>query len=169
MKNIITPTLTLGGRLNIDLGYINLDDMETITNASKANPEQANLRITATGDPGTNITFMGYDSAYATPLYVFNPNSAGRINAEINLMDYYNEDKYSDYPTVKFQVEKYGSLLSGINIAFIDNTSPSIQGIDVSQEGDQIVVKVMEIDSQGRINLSRKDALADIEAKKNHQ
>ncbi len=141
-KNIITPTLTLGGRLNIDLGYINLDDMETITNASKANPEQANLRITATGDPGTSITFMGYDSAYATPLYVFNPNGAGRINAEINLMDYYNEDKYSDYPTVKFQVEKYGSLLSGINIAFIDNTSPSIQGIDVSQEGDQIVVKL---------------------------
>ena len=40
---------------------------------------------------------------------------------------------------------------------------------DVVSIGDQIVVKVMEIDSQGRINLSRKDALADIEAKKNHQ
>ncbi|MGN0688886.1 MAG: polyribonucleotide nucleotidyltransferase [Oscillospiraceae bacterium] len=40
---------------------------------------------------------------------------------------------------------------------------------DVVNIGDQIVVKVMEIDSQGRINLSRKDALADIEAKKNHQ
>jgi len=37
---------------------------------------------------------------------------------------------------------------------------------DVVQIGDEIVVKVMEIDSQGRINLSRKDALADIEAKK---
>jgi polyribonucleotide nucleotidyltransferase len=37
---------------------------------------------------------------------------------------------------------------------------------DVVSEGDQIVVKVMEIDSQGRINLSRKDAIADIEAKK---
>lgn len=33
--------------------------------------------------------------------------------------------------------------------------------------GDEIVVKVMEIDNQGRINLSRKDALADIEAKQN--
>lgn len=37
---------------------------------------------------------------------------------------------------------------------------------DVVSIGDEIVVKVMEIDQQGRINLSRKDALADIEAKK---
>ncbi|MDE7303603.1 MAG: polyribonucleotide nucleotidyltransferase [Oscillospiraceae bacterium] len=39
---------------------------------------------------------------------------------------------------------------------------------DVVSVGDEIVVKVMEIDSQGRINLSRRDALADIEAKKNN-
>ncbi|MBR1562074.1 MAG: polyribonucleotide nucleotidyltransferase [Ruminococcus sp.] len=38
---------------------------------------------------------------------------------------------------------------------------------DIVSVGDGIVVKVMEIDDQGRINLSRKDALADIEAKKN--
>ncbi len=38
---------------------------------------------------------------------------------------------------------------------------------DVVSVGDEIVVKVIEIDRQGRINLSRKDALADIEAKKN--
>ena len=38
---------------------------------------------------------------------------------------------------------------------------------DIVSIGDEIVVKVMEIDNQGRINLSRKDALADIEAKKN--
>ncbi len=38
---------------------------------------------------------------------------------------------------------------------------------DIVSIGDEIVVKVMEIDGQGRINLSRKDALADIEAKKN--
>ncbi len=38
---------------------------------------------------------------------------------------------------------------------------------DVVSIGDEIVVKVMEIDDQGRINLSRKDALADLEAKKN--
>lgn len=37
---------------------------------------------------------------------------------------------------------------------------------DVVSVGDEIVVKVLEIDRQGRINLSRKDALAEIEAKK---
>ena len=37
---------------------------------------------------------------------------------------------------------------------------------DVVSIGDEIIVKVMEIDQQGRINLSRKDALADIEAKR---
>ena len=37
---------------------------------------------------------------------------------------------------------------------------------DIVSVGDEIVVKVMEIDNQGRINLSRKDALAEIEAKK---
>ncbi|MBP1543222.1 MAG: S1 RNA-binding domain-containing protein, partial [Oscillospiraceae bacterium] len=37
---------------------------------------------------------------------------------------------------------------------------------DVVSVGDEIIVKVMEIDAQGKINLSRKDALADIEAKR---
>jgi polyribonucleotide nucleotidyltransferase len=38
---------------------------------------------------------------------------------------------------------------------------------DVVAEGDQIMVKLMEIDKQGRMNLSRKDALADLEKKEN--
>ncbi|MDE5946107.1 MAG: polyribonucleotide nucleotidyltransferase [Oscillospiraceae bacterium] len=37
---------------------------------------------------------------------------------------------------------------------------------DVVSIGDEIAVKVIEIDKQGRINLSRKDALAEIEANK---
>ena len=37
---------------------------------------------------------------------------------------------------------------------------------DVVTVGDEILVKVTEIDSQGRINLSRKDALAAVEAKR---
>lgn len=37
---------------------------------------------------------------------------------------------------------------------------------DVVSVGDEIVVKVVEIDDQGRLNLSRKDALIDIAAKK---
>ncbi|MBO5163649.1 MAG: polyribonucleotide nucleotidyltransferase [Ruminococcus sp.] len=39
---------------------------------------------------------------------------------------------------------------------------------DIVSIGDEIVVKVTEIDRQGRINLSRKDALAEIEAKRNN-
>lgn len=38
---------------------------------------------------------------------------------------------------------------------------------DIVSIGDEIIVKVTEIDRMGRINLSRKDALAEIEAKKN--
>lgn len=37
---------------------------------------------------------------------------------------------------------------------------------DVVPVGDEIIVKVTEIDSQGRINLSRRDALEAMEAKK---
>lgn len=37
---------------------------------------------------------------------------------------------------------------------------------DVVSVGDELVVKVTEIDDQGRLNLSRKDALLDLEAKK---
>ena len=37
---------------------------------------------------------------------------------------------------------------------------------DVVAVGDELLVKVTEIDQQGRINLSRKDALADLEAKR---
>ena len=40
---------------------------------------------------------------------------------------------------------------------------------DVVAVGDELLVKVTEIDQQGRINLSRKDALADLAAKKKQQ
>ncbi|MEG0456610.1 MAG: S1 RNA-binding domain-containing protein, partial [Oscillospiraceae bacterium] len=37
---------------------------------------------------------------------------------------------------------------------------------DVVSEGDEVVVKIMEIDDRGRINLSRKDAINEIEKRK---
>ena len=40
---------------------------------------------------------------------------------------------------------------------------------DVVTVGDEVLVKVTDIDQQGRINLSRKDALAAIEAKRNQK
>ena len=52
-----------------------------------------------------------------------------------------------------------------VHISKLDNSR--VEKVeDVVSVGDEIVVKVMEIDNQGRINLSRKDALAEIEAKK---
>ncbi|MEG0570034.1 MAG: polyribonucleotide nucleotidyltransferase [Oscillospiraceae bacterium] len=40
---------------------------------------------------------------------------------------------------------------------------------DIVNVGDQIIVKIIEIDGQGRINLSRKDALAQLESKKTQE
>ena len=52
-----------------------------------------------------------------------------------------------------------------VHISKLDNSR--VEKVeDVVSIGDEIVVKVMEIDKQGRINLSRKDALADINAHK---
>lgn len=52
-----------------------------------------------------------------------------------------------------------------VHISKLDNSR--VEKVeDIVSIGDEIVVKVMEIDQQGRINLSRKDALADLEAKR---
>jgi len=40
---------------------------------------------------------------------------------------------------------------------------------DICKEGDEIIVKIIKIDAQGKIGLSRKEALADIEKKKKAQ
>ena len=40
---------------------------------------------------------------------------------------------------------------------------------DIVSVGDEILVKVIEIDSQGRINLSRKDAIKDSEKKEQNE
>jgi polyribonucleotide nucleotidyltransferase len=40
---------------------------------------------------------------------------------------------------------------------------------DIVSVGDEILVKVIEIDNQGRINLSRKDAIKDSEKKKSNE
>ena len=52
-----------------------------------------------------------------------------------------------------------------MHISKLDNSRVE-KAEDIVSIGDEIVVKVMEIDSQGRINLSRKDALADLAAAK---
>ncbi len=54
-----------------------------------------------------------------------------------------------------------------VHISKLDNARVE-KVSDVVSVGDEIIVKVIEIDKQGRINLSRKDAIADLEAKKNN-
>ena len=90
---------------------------------------------------------------------------------------------------VRLAAEKYpeGSIVEGKVVRIMDfgafvEIVPGMDGLvhiskldkqrvekveDVVSIGDEIVVKVTEIDRQGRINLSRKDALAAIEAKRN--
>ena len=65
-----------------------------------------------------------------------------------------------DGKTVKITVDKFipdGTLgytiWSGEHLNFISSTNPEVK------EGDEIMVKVIEIDKQGRVNLSRKDCL----------
>ena len=53
-------------------------------------------------------------------------------------------------------------LISNSVDASFEKHIPTFEYVD-----DEILVKVVEIDKQGRINLSRKDALADLEAKNN--
>ncbi len=52
-----------------------------------------------------------------------------------------------------------------VHISKLDNTRVA-KVEDVVSVGDEIVVKVMEIDKQGKISLSRRDALADLKANK---
>ncbi|MDP4133701.1 MAG: S1 RNA-binding domain-containing protein, partial [Bacillota bacterium] len=40
---------------------------------------------------------------------------------------------------------------------------------DIVSVGDEILVKLLEVDRQGRINLSRKDAMLDLEKKENQE
>ena len=52
----------------------------------------------------------------------------------------------------------------GLNISKLDNSR--VENVeDVVSMGDEIVVKVMEV-KDGKISLSRKDALAELQAKK---
>ena len=109
--------------------------------ASKANLNQAAMRVDATGGADASISFCRYDQASSPGiLYTYKRGSDARIIADINLADHYS--KYKALPMIRFSVGESNSLIQNVNIAFIDNTSPSIQSVDVSQSGDQLVVKL---------------------------
>ena len=55
-------------------------------------------------------------------------------------------------------------LKAGYDLTVNDRSQASVE--DVVAVGDAIVVKVTDIDQQGRINLSRRDAILALEAKR---
>ena len=64
----------------------------------------------------------------------------------------------------KWYRERYGFKKTLLTTSCTDALEMCAMLADI-KPGDEVIVKVVEIDQQGRINLSRKDALADIEAK----
>ena len=58
-------------------------------------------------------------------------------------------------------------LKAGYDLTVNDRSQASVE--DVVAVGDAIVVKVTDIDQQGRINLSRRDAILALEAKRAEQ
>lgn len=109
--------------------------------ASKANLSQAVMRVDATGGADASISFCRYDQASSPGiLYTYKRGSEDRIIADINLADHYGQ--YKAFPVIRFTVGESNSIIKNANIAFVDNTSPSIQNIDVTQQGDQLVVKL---------------------------
>lgn len=141
-RNMVVPTLKLGGHyLNIERGTIKEDVLSKAVNASKANLDQAYLRIAAWTGASGRIEILPY--YYATKaIYTYTPNSSGNstLQADINLADFIA--KNNSFPAIYLSVDGRNHTMSSIRLVMIDNTSPSIQSVDVTQEGDQLVVKI---------------------------
>ena len=137
-KNLLTPSLSFGG-MSIERAVITQEYMRQMIGASNANLAQSTLRISAIGGDTARIEYMRHDTSYVA-IYGFSPNERKMINADLNLVDYY--ERYSDVPAVYLSVDGNAHSMSNFNVVFIDNTSPSVQSVDVNQEGDQLVVKL---------------------------
>ncbi len=138
-RNAVVPTLTFGGYNNLDTGYIFTDDVRKMAAASGANPHQAFMRVSAWGGPSARIS---YDAGDYERVLVrsFTPKADGTITADMDLIDFY--EFYRVLPSIGFTVDGNKDSMGGFNVVFIDNTSPSIQNVDVYQSGSQIVVKL---------------------------
>lgn len=99
-------------------------------------------------------------------VYISSPDKAGLEAAKEHILNITREVEVGKtYLGKVTRVEKYGAfveVLPGkeglVHVSQLD-LGRVAKVEDVCQVGDQIVVKVTEIDSQGRINLSRKEAL----------
>ena len=158
--SLLTPTLVLGDHhLNIERGYISGSDIMTMASYSKANLNQATLRISATTGGDAYIQYLRGDRNDAA-VSKFTKTGSSRILADINLMEHYK--LYGGFPRVYLTANGYPQSLTEINVAFIDNTSPSIQNVEVAQENGQLVVKLVTNEGVRWAADSVKDDLNDI-------
>lgn len=137
-RNLVLPTLVLGGSyVAAERGKIKDDMVRDAIAASKANINQAYLRVGAWG--GNSATIQYYSLYASNPVYQFSSNGSS-VTADLNIKDFL--DKENAWPVIGISVDGNWQTMSGIYAVMIDNTSPSIQSVDVTQQGDQLVVKL---------------------------
>ena len=138
-KNLAVPALQFGGSyVSAERGAITEKTLSKVVGYSKANLDQAVLRIGARGGDSAKVEFFRY-SHIVEPDYSFSSNGI-MVKADLHIKDYLA--KRGSYPYTEISVDGNWQTMSGIHVVMIDNTSPSIQGVDVTQEGDQLVVKL---------------------------
>ena len=138
-KNLAVPALQFGGSyVSAERGAITEKTLSKVVGYSKANLDQAILRISARGGDSAKVEFFRY-SHIVEPDYSFTSNGI-MVKADLNIKDYLA--KRGSYPYTEISVDGNWQTMSGIHVVMIDNTSPSIQGVDVTQEGGQLVVKL---------------------------
>ncbi len=137
-SNILTPKLVFGGWNNIICGEADQSDMLSMMRAARVNANHATMRITANSAKSGTITVTPSNNADI----VYRPQN-GRIVANLNLKDYFSANKGMPGLTISLPNDDVkNDTISAVNVAFIDNTSPSIQSIDITQVGDKLEVKL---------------------------
>ena len=116
-------------------------------------------------------TDVKIDTEQDGTIYISSPNSEMNDKARKMIENIVREAKVGEYYMAKVKrIEKFGAFLEIfpgkdglLHISHIaEGRTASVE--DVLKLGDELFIKVIEIDNQGRVNLSRKDVL--IEEKK---
>lgn len=111
-------------------------------------------------------TDVKIDTEQDGTIYISSPNSAMNNKAKEMIENIVREAKVGEYYLAKVKrIEKFGAFLeifSGkdglLHISHIaEERTKAVE--DVLKLGDELLVKVIEIDNQGRVNLSRKEVL----------
>lgn len=116
-------------------------------------------------------TSVKIDTEQDGTIYISSADSAMNAKAKAMIEDIVREAKVGEYYLAKVKrIEKFGAFLEIFNgkdgllhiSQIAEERTKAVE--DVLKLGDELLVKVIEIDNQGRVNLSRKEVL--IEEKK---